>query len=209
MAVVRFSEELKTNIVDNAKTLFNSRITKATEQVPDVGDLVYHRLLGHLEPLFEQLPKEFLSWGQAFDLAAIGTTRYGVRLKLSKPRVMPKDSVKLSNGRISAVYVADVHLTDSEEWADIKAQFDARKQAIDTLVSERDEFVKGVKALLDSHATLAPALKAWPPLWDLVPEKFKERHRKVVERTAPEERTAPDVDLTKLTSTVVAAKFTK
>ena len=66
----------------------------------------------------------------------------------------------------------------------------------------------GVKKIIGMHTTLGPALKAWPPLWDLVPEGTKNRHRKVVERVKPEVAEV-EVDLTALTGTITAAKFAK
>jgi hypothetical protein len=68
-------------------------------------------------------------------------------------------------------------------------------------------FVEQVKKIINAHATLAPALKLWQPLWDLIPEDYKERHRKVVERTKSD--TQVDVDLGSLTATVVAHKLTR
>ena len=47
----------------------------------------------------------------------------------------------------------------------------------------------------------------WQPLWDLIPEEYKERHRKIVERTKTD--TQVDVDLGSLTATVVAHKLTR
>jgi len=47
----------------------------------------------------------------------------------------------------------------------------------------------------------------WPPLWDLIPEEYKDRHRQVVEREKKE--VVVNVDLGTLTATVVAHKLTR
>jgi hypothetical protein len=52
---------------------------------------------------------------------------------------------------------------------------------------------------------LAPALKAWPALWELIPDDVKEKHREVKERSKG--GIDLDVDLNKLTAVSTAAKF--
>jgi len=74
-------------------------------------------------------------------------------------------------------------------------------------VQKKTNFVNAVKEVITAHATLSPALKMWPPLWDLIPEEYKERHRQVVEREKKE--VVVNVDLGTLTATVVAHKLTR
>jgi hypothetical protein len=62
-----------------------------------------------------------------------------------------------------------------------------------------------VKKVIEAYTTLAPALKAWPPLWELIPENYKNKHRQVVEREKKEVKL--DVDINKLTALSTAAKF--
>jgi len=61
--------------------------------------------------------------------------------------------------------------------------------------------------VIEAHATLAPALKMWQPLWDLIPEEYKDRHRQVVEREKKDVKV--DVDLTALTAQVAFHKMTR
>jgi len=90
---------------------------------------------------------------------------------------------------------------------DIKAEATAYLERVNTIKQRKEVFVEQVKKIINAHATLAPALKMWQPLWDLVPEEYKERHRKVVERTKNE--VTVDVDLGSLTAAVVAHKLTR
>jgi hypothetical protein len=62
-----------------------------------------------------------------------------------------------------------------------------------------------VYKICNTYSTLAPALKAWPPLWELIPENVKDTHRKIVERTKND--VVLDVDIGKLTALSTAAKF--
>jgi predicted ATP-dependent protease len=92
-------------------------------------------------------------------------------------------------------------------WAEVKQELDLRKNRIVEIVRKKNEFVESVNKIINSYETLAPALKAWQPLWDLVPEEYKERHRKVVERTKNE--VVLDVNLDTLTAQVIKSKLTR
>ena len=45
----------------------------------------------------------------------------------------------------------------------------------------------------------------WPPLWELVPERYKERHREIVTRSKKDINVS--VDLDKMTAITVAHKL--
>ena len=77
--------------------------------------------------------------------------------------------------------------------------------------AEAREFVDGVEKVIESHSTLAKALKKWEGLWDLLPSEAKERHKRVVERyeSEPVEDTTKDVDFDKLTASIVTSKIIK
>lgn len=210
MAVVRFSDELKTLIIDNAKLLFNGRLNKLTDNPPDFADEVANIVMAPYLEHINALPSGFFSTTEKLEINKIGSTHYGVSKKLSRKIPVPRERIRRPDGvAFDAGYNGiSVNLPDTPEFKHIKIKFDEWREEIDALEKQRDEFVAGVKKIINAHATLAPALKAWPPLWDLVPESTKERHRKVVERVKTE-TVEVDVDLTKLTSTVVAAKFIK
>ena len=210
MAVVRFSDELQTAIIDNAKALFNPRITKLMDSPPDLGDVVATMVTAEHAPLVSALPREFFPWLQHVSLT-IATDRgnRSFELKTKNEYPVPRNWVTNSDGsKYDSGYKIVVKLPNTEKYAHVREQLMQWQSGIDALTQQRDEFVAGVRKLMQAHATLAPALKAWPPLWDLVPDKYKERHRKVVARTKVEEP-ALDVDLTKMTSTVVASKLIK
>lgn len=209
MAVVRFSAELKDGIIGNAKELFNKRIQTLHDNPPQILDEVASKVVEEYIPYVNTLPPEFFRWYSEAELERIGHTTYNLRGRLRTAVPAPHSKVRTSKGAaIDSGYRLDITLPDTEEFAPYKEQLDQWCSGIDALVAQRDEFVAGVKQVVNAHTTLAPALKAWPPLWELVPESYKERHRKVVERTKPSEAQL-DVDLSKLTTTVVASKLVK
>jgi len=207
MATVRFSDELKNDITNNAKALFAKRLQAYHDNPPAVGDEVVDRIFKDFMPIVAQLPKQFLSWTDELCIDAINGRTYGKRVKLSKLVPKPNSDLITANAKMYDRYRLDVKLI-GDEWNDIQAQLDAWISNIAAVEQERDAFVEGVKKIIGMHTTLGPALKAWPPLWDLVPEGTKNRHRKVVERVKPEVAEV-DVDLTALTGTITAAKFAK
>lgn len=71
---------------------------------------------------------------------------------------------------------------------------------------ERHLFVGSVTKIVNAHNTLAAALRAWPPLWDFVPEDTKDKHREVKEKVR-KEAVVCDVDLDRLTSVAVTRKL--
>lgn len=207
MATVRFSDELKNDIISNAKTLFSKRLQAYHDNPPAIGDEVADRIFKDFTPIVLQLPRQFFSWADELTIDNINGRTYGKRFKLVNKVPMPQSDITTANAVILSRYRLDVKLI-GDEWSDIQAQLDAWISNIAAVEQERDAFVEGVKKIIGMHTTLGPALKAWPPLWDLVPEGAKNRHRKVVERVKPEVAEV-DVDLTALTGTITAAKFAK
>ena len=207
MATVRFSDELKTEIISNAKALFSKRLQAYHDNPPPVGDDVAQRVLSEFMPAIAQLPKQFFSWADELGIDNINGRTYGKRFKLTKKMPIPYTDLDTANAKMSHRFRLEVKLI-GDEWNDIQKQLDAWISNMAAVEQERDAFVVGVKKIIGMHTTLGPALKAWPPLWDLVPEGTKNRHRKVVERVKPEVAEV-DVDLTALTGTITAAKFAK
>lgn len=208
MAVVRFSDELKSSIITNAKDLFRKRIEAQDSAVPDIGNELMALVYAPLIPQLSAIPREFLTWRDTMELSRIGTTNYARSFHLSKMWPLPDKQVLVDGATIRGSYMISITLDDNEKFAPFKRQLDEWRANVDAIVAQRDDFVAGVRKVIEAHSTLAPALKAWPPLWDLVPEAYKERHRKVVERSRPDTQSI-DVDLTKLTATVAVSKLTK
>lgn len=210
MAVVRFSEDLKNSIVDNAKGLFRPRIQKLQENPPQVAAEIIALVLDPWVEKLKHIPKEFIhAWSDRMVLCNIGGMACSQTYALPREYPAPRNWVTAEDGsKIDSGYGIQIKLPDTEKYAAIKQQFADWQAGVKAVDEQRDEFVAGVKAVIGAHATLAPALKAWPPLWDLVPEEYRQRHRKVVERYKPE-ASEIGVDLGKLTTTVVAAKIIK
>ena len=212
MATVRFSGELTGHIIQNAKDLFKQRIEDAKANVPkDIADRVYERGLGRYQERFNALPSVFFRHEDTMKIIKIGDVKCQIECKYSgSKRVfpigeMPPETMLKFDGYS---YMGGLALVNTDGfWDDILAEVTAYQQAIDNLQSQQTSFIDSVKKVIAAHATLAPALKMWPALWDLVPEGTKNKHKEIVERN----KSTPtvDVDLGSLTAAVTFSKLTR
>ena len=213
MATVRFSKELQTAILNNARRVFNKRIAEAEDSAPkDWGDRIYDIIFAQYIPSLNALPSEFFSTSAKFrfegfaDDDTINYASFDMPLVTSRP--FPSKSFKeLEFFTVKSGYSNNEYrLKSVPEFAEFKQLVVAWKARCNQATEQRKQFVESVEKVITSHATLAPALKMWPPLWDLVPEEYKERHREVTDRTKKDTPTV-DVDLNKMTAIATAAKI--
>lgn len=210
MATVRFSKELQEEIIKNAKGVFGKQLETAKNNRPENewGEKIYDILYGQYTNVLNAVPQMFLTTSNKFKVEQVGSLSCGLEFTLNSAKPFPKEIpdteyAKKSSGYYGNEYVLKDHLVWGEFYADVHRWLDGIK-AVQT---KRDQFVEQVQKIITAHATLAPALKMWPPLWDLVPEQYKERHRTIVERTKNEVEV--NVDLSSMTAAVVANKITR
>lgn len=211
MATVRFSAELTNHIIQNARDLYKQRIEDAKANIPkDIVDRVYERGLGQYQGRFDALPSVFFRREDAMKITKVGELKCNIESKFSSRKVFPvgdmppETMIKYE----SYSYLSGLTLINTNGfWDDILAEVTAYEQNIESLRLQQGLFVDNVKKVIMAHATLAPALKMWPALWDLIPEPTKDRHKEIVERN----KSTPtvDVDLGSLTATVTFSKLTR
>ena len=228
MATVRFSDDLRSDIRRNAERLFDERMQAARETGADewpkvVAEhyiLTVNNLLGNVPQVIRE---RFLTYGKALVLdkfkiaGALGQETYvdvGHRVDMAIP--MPnKENQEVAEQLGFISYERNYHdnlsvILDGSDpkWADLCAKAVKRDEDINAIAAERDTFVQNVQTITNSYSTLAPALKAWPPLWDLVPEQKQRKHKEIVER---KRTTVEDVvggmNLDQMTATTVASKL--
>lgn len=218
MATVRFSKEFTDSILRNAKKVFDKRIDEANKFATDGwGDKLYDIIFAEFIPALNAVPPEFLRMEEnlRFDGFLVDDSNLSspdLTLPFSVKRPVPADSLpaslknKVKKG--GGYYHNEYKLLDIPEFAEFKQvvyEWQTRRKAI---IKQRDEFVASVAKVISAHATLAPALKMWPPLWDLVDDSYRDRHREVRE-VSDRKKEVAEVDLGSLTATVVAHKLTK
>ena len=211
MATVRFSNELKEEVVKRAKGMFTQQFTVAKDSMPkDWGDRVYDRAFGKYTPQLNAVPAEFLRFTDNLELNV--DTQYGeveVKAMLTNKRPIPREGtpkdciLQKTNTWRDSYQMAATH-----EWADIVQECTEWQARIKAVQEKEAAFVKGVREVMDAYATLAPALKVFPALWDLLPDATKDKHREVKEKVATRDNTLT-VDLSVLNAQVAFHKMTK
>ncbi len=206
MATVRITKELTEQITANARAKFTDRIKAAEATAPlGWGDYIYEKLFGKYVPLMEQLPEEFFDAADKIAVQRVGGQVVNLHLTLSSrkrwPRRLPADAPAEVN-----YYGGALTLKDDLAWGELYAEVVAWKEKCAVVRKQAGEFTEGVTKVLGAYSTLSPALKAWPPLWELVPEYAKNKHKEIVERKKAD-REAPEIDTAKLTAVLAASKM--
>lgn len=214
MATVKFSGELRDNIIRNAESLFTGKIEAAIKEFDNEwGDKVFERGFEPFMETINKLPREWFHWTDEVNCRVLAGVRLDqqVKFRLSKQVPIPTaDLHKTGHSVISiykdAYYISTMEVEDAPMFEDIKTEVLAYKNKITILTERKAKFVNGVKELICAHSTLAPALKAWQPLWDLLPDATKVRHNSKVERNSKVDVQLA-ADLNALTATFVASKI--
>lgn len=207
MATVRFGKELMEQIVHNARAKMQPAVDKAKEQKPDStwGQVIYDTLFGDVKPIIAQLPVDWFRTLSTLEISGVGNQKCDLKFAFGIHRAWPNvfRPTKLAEKKSS--YGDGITLTSDPVWADFYAEVVAYNGRIAVATQRQTEFAGMVNKVMAAYTTLAPALKAWPPLWELIPENVKDTHRRIVERTKND--VVLDVDIGKLTALSTAAKF--
>lgn len=216
MATVRFSESLKSSIRSNANKMFDDEIQKQEDSFPkDMLDGIVSKFMGDdFLTNVHVLPKEMFNWVQEIDVRFRGEINGVVRIKVPPNTYpVPVNKIVTRKGMYDPSYhrIPDIRLDpDCEDWEAIKAEWLAWLERKNTAVAKRQEFLEMVSTIMEVHATLAPALKTWPPLWDLLPEDARSKHREIKDRKSTKDRKEEllqEVDLSKMTAAVTLNKL--
>lgn len=207
MATVRFSKELIDRIEKQAKAKMEPAVQKAREQKPDAswGQRIYDILFLEAKPIISQVPVGWLKYTKQIEISEVGGRHCGMTFEFATPQPWPHEFVESELAKKRSSYGDSIVLKDHLVWGEFHAEVTAYHQRVQEAAKRRDEFVDAVKKICNTYSTLAPALKAWPPLWELVPEDVKDKHREIKEREKKE--VVLEVDLGKLTALSTAAKF--
>lgn len=212
MATVRISNALVSDVVTLARSKMRPAVDKAIQQRPDDawGQRIYDTLFGDMKPILDQLPSYWKNNTSIIEINAFGEVSRSHSFPIAgQPWPMGPFSTPLAK-RAAPVQVryqgTCLELRQNPAWEELFAVMGEYFGRIDAARTREGEFVDMVKKVLDSHSTLAPALKVWPPLWDLIPDAMKDRHREITIRTKSD-KVDVGVDLGKLTAMATAVKF--
>ena len=231
MATVRFSDELRAMIEKNARELFDKRIQNAKDIGKDWPWIVAVDYIQTVNNLLGNVPQvirdKFISYGRTFKIKEFkcgnksinpvgNAIDVGMEVDVAFP--MPhkeSDTVAKQLGfvKYKRGYSYDFTVVldgDDPKWADLCSKAIERNETIHKIEEERNRFVVNVRHIINTYSTLAPALKAWPPLWDLVPSNKQAKHKEIVDRKRiAVEDVVSGMNLDQMTAMTVASKLRK
>lgn len=207
MATVRFSKDLVEAVTHYAKMKMQPPVTKAKETKPDNswGQRIYDIMFADAKSFIAQAPDGWLATQEKIVIGKVGLVYANLEFTFAAPMPWPHKFVQTQLARKEVSYGSTVNLENHPAWSEFQAEVVAYNERVKAATARQTEFVEAVKKVMGAYSTLAPALKAWPPLWELIPEGFKDKHREIVERTKAE--VVLNVDIGKLTAMSTAAKF--
>ena len=226
MATVRFSDSLKGEIRNKAKAMFQDRIKQAKDNVPaHWADKVYECFFpADVRQKMASLPDYVLRTSEYIEVGGFANApedvwqtgdythqtwmlQGSIRLSFSKPMPWVDKFSNAPTGFLSNYTNSKFDYTDSR-WDWLKPEFKEYNRKVFEAVNKQETFLSSVNKLMETYTTLAPALKAWRPLWDLLPDEAKDRHKTVKERKVVKAEEL-DLDLNAMTSAVALSKITK
>jgi len=220
MATVRFSNALVDKIIVNADNVFKAELEKARQPDPTWGDRIYNILMADYMHIVNQLPAKFFRLIKQIEVQPYtDNNEYkhipAVYIELANDKPFPHAPEVLTNSvpiKAGFNYSNSVHISllNDPRWFEIQQELLQHHLRIEAVQDKRHAFVEGVKKVIHAHSSLAPALKMWPPLWDLVPQDAKDKHLEKKERSG---KTTLDVDelgvdLNQMTAAVVLKRIT-
>jgi len=237
MATVRFSQQLKDDIISKASDMFAEGIKNAQENVPkDWGKKIYDSLFSpetqakmnalpdwyfnkvdviRLEGFVNAPSEQWSSDTTNIEMWKVKGRALSLKLNMKLP-FPPHDAGGFSSNPENNKSGLAVRfgnegsvVFDNPKFEWLKEPFKAYTKGIFDIHKKRNDFIENVNKVMNAYSTLAPALKAWKPLWELLPEDAKERHKKIVER--PKTKTGEELglDLNSMTSTIAFNKLTR
>jgi hypothetical protein len=225
MATVRFSDTLKDTIRTNAKLMFRDNIDKAKANVPSHWADKFYQSFFPADDIakFNALPDYAMETKDNFDFSGFHNAPEDVfqtashkqsaykcdevRLTFSKTMRWPSKLDESVTGFKFNWRQGTADYNDSR-WAWLIPEFKEYVRGIFEQESKQESFLEGINKLMETYSTLAPALKAWPALWDLLDDDTKERHKKIVERKK-KDTDQIGVDLNSMTAAVTFSKLTR
>lgn len=214
MAVVRISDQMKKIVVAAARNTFEKRLdaARASLTLPMTAEDIYSRIYGKWVDQMEALPKEFFNYTDQFTVERIHGQTYSYTFKLMADMPMPRGIPEQPHVRTARSYSsAHFELLDdgSDLWLPLIEAFAAWRDRINAVETERNTFVDGVRHVLNTHTTLAAALRTWPPLWDLIPETYRNKHNEVVPKKDKQQEMALEsgIDMDRLTAMAALNKM--
>jgi len=193
-----------------AERQFRPLVEKAEASRPDSakwGAVIYDAIYGKYKDTMAALPSSYINHEEKIYINVVNGEGCALYFEFGGSRPAPAASDV--RGIETGYRGFDLGTTTDtqDQWIELAEELRLWRARIKDARQRRSDFVHGVKAVLNNHSTLAPALKEWPPLWDLLLNHYRDKHKEVKERVVAQ-KVAVDTDLLgKMTGAITAAKL--
>ena len=172
---VRISDRLIGEVAGNISDLYRYFAEDIEKHKPDVGDRIYELLYGPYLSRMQDLPETFFRKLDRIDVKFVVEEPLGYSFKLSSVRLgsythPPGDNVEGSEKHSDKVNIKYTKYTEDL----CGAILSWHKQKTD-VYEVRNSATQAVRRVLREYKSLAPAIKAFPPLVDLLPAATRQK----------------------------------
>ncbi len=195
MAVVRITQELIERVQKNIRQTMQAAVDAVEDSPPDLGAAALNIVLAPYKELLGQCPPE---WFKRCNRVTLQSPKkspvdYSVDSDLIDAVLVPIRFPDSAHYQTQVDHDGGVHiwLSGAVMWSEERTALESWARATNKIKADVHAAVEAARTTLEAFSTLSPALKAWPALWDLLPEDVKNKHHEVVTR-APK-AAAPDV----------------
>ena len=206
MATVKLGKELRDQIITSAYNKFSKQVEEA-ERIDlgaHWGDYIYETIFGGYRDVLSNVPSVFLRTQNEIAISKISGVNCTLRFVLTNSEIVPFHIWNCEMAHMNSYN--NFELKHHTAWDELFHLHVAKRDKINAAQQRRSEFRDMVREVVNNHATLAAALRTWPPLWDIVPEWAKDKHREIKEKVKKDEPQL-NVDLGRLTAMATAQKL--
>lgn len=166
---VRISDKLIGAVSGNVYDIYKGYIDDIEKQKPDVGDRIYELLYGPYLSRMQDLPETFFRKLDRIDVKNVAGEPLICSFKFSSLKLGSYSHPSGDNVEGSERHSDKVNINRTPYTEDIvDAILSWRKQKTD-ITDIRNKAQAAIKCVLKANKSLAPAIKAFPPLVDLLP----------------------------------------
>ena len=217
MARVSLTEHNIKHILKNIESIYDKDVEDAFSQDPTIwSEAIYDALVPiEYRAHMNQLPGYYFVAIKDLRVIPFGVSRREIKAEWPEYRLFPR--VIRTNGyehaitstQYTSALLLDDHITSRLDPI-VLNYIRERENKICNVLSKRDAAVSAARTFLYQHKTLAPAIKDWPALWNILPRDIREQHTRVDERSPRKPKQEPvkvDVDLSSVTAKVISARL--
>lgn len=212
MATVRFTNDLISDIKRKARAPFDTKKgdVERSKNFDHWAHTIWKAIVGEHEAALLSLPITWMPTTSRFNVKVpiIGKKEHHY-MRVHSPQSYPMPRDVAGNDDIDCItHSGYIHISaTSQVFKPLIEEVSDWAGQIEAVEKQRDTMMIGIDQLTKTYATLGPALKAWPALWELLPESTKTKHKDVVKR----EKVEPKVlkaDLGAMTAVLAMQRMT-